>query len=264
MWEWGAFALIGCFAGLSAGLLGLGGGLVIVPSLLLVFNFFGLPNQQVMHIAVATSLMTITVTSLSAMLAHQRHQQINWGVMRSLTPGLILGGIVGAFLATLISGPILQKYFAIYALIIAARMWWPMTPSVNVTLLKTPILLAVGYIIGIISAIVGIGGGSLTVPYLVMAKQSIKQAIGTAAACGFPISLAAVTGFVIFGQNSVTISDNWLVGYIHWQAFWGIICTSIFFAPLGAKLAKRLPVDSLRHVFSMALILVSASLFMVN
>jgi uncharacterized protein len=264
MWEWITFALIGCFAGISAGLLGLGGGLIIVPSLLLVFNFLGLPNQQVMHIAVATSLMTITVTSLSAMVAHQRHQHINWPVARSLTPGFILGGIFGAFLATLISGPILQKCFAVYVLIIAARMWWPATPSVNATLLKTPILLAVGSIIGIISAIVGIGGGSLTVPYLVMAKQSIKQAIGTAAACGFPISLAAVTGFVIFGQNNVTISAGWLIGYIHWQAFWGIICTSIIFAPLGAKLAKRLPVDSLRHVFSVVLILVAASMLMVN
>lgn len=264
MWEWLAFALIGCFAGMSAGLLGLGGGLVIVPSLLLVFNFLGLPNQQVMHIAVATSLMTITVTSLSAMVAHQRHQHINWPVVSNLTPGLILGGIIGAFLATLISGPILQKCFAVYVLLVAARMWWPVTPSVNETLLKTPILLVVGNIIGIISAIIGIGGGSLTVPYLVMAKQSIKQAIGTAAACGFPISLAAVTGFVIFGQNNVTISGNWLVGYIHWQAFWGIICTSIFFAPLGAKFAKRLPVDTLRRVFSLALILVAISLVMVN
>lgn len=264
MWEWISFALIGCFAGMSAGLLGLGGGLVIVPSLLLVFNFLGFPSQQIMHIAVATSLMTITVTSLSAMVAHQRHRHINWMVVQTLTPGLILGGIVGAFLATLTSGPILQKCFAVYVLIVAARMWWPVTPSVNQSLLRTPILLTVGNFIGMVSAIIGIGGGSLTVPYLVMAKESIKQAIGTAAACGFPISVAAVTGFVIFGQNNVTINTNWLTGYIHWQAFLGIICTSIIFAPLGANLAKRLPVDTLRQVFSLALLVIAVCLFVTS
>jgi uncharacterized membrane protein YfcA len=264
MWEWISFALIGCFAGISAGLLGLGGGLVIVPSLLLVFSFLDLPSQQAMHIAVATSLMTITITSLSATIAHQHHQHINWGVVKNLTPGLIFGGVLGAFLTTLITGPTLQTCFALYVLIVATRMWWPATPSVDTNLIKTPLLMIVGSFIGIVSALVGIGGGSLTVPYLVMAKQSIKHAIGTAAACGFPISIAAVTGFVIFGQNNVTISDSWLVGYIHWQAFWGIVCTSIIFAPLGAKLAKRLPVDALRRVFSIALIMVAASLIMVN
>lgn len=264
MWEWLSFALIGCFAGMSAGLLGLGGGLVIVPSLLLAFNWLDLSGQHLMHVAVATSLMTITITSLSAMYAHQRHNNINWSTVRGLTPGLIIGGVLGAFFATLLEADLLQQCFAVYTLIVAIRMWLPMTPTLNVNLLKAPILFGVGNIIGMISAIVGIGGGSLTVPYLVMAKQSIKHAIGTAAACGFPISVAAVAGFVIVGQNNAITNTNWLVGFVHWQAFLGIICTSIIFAPIGAKLAKTLPVDTLRRVFSVALLLVASSLFMAN
>ena len=261
MWEWISFALIGCFAGMSAGLLGLGGGLIIVPSLLLVFHWQGLPGQQIVHVAVATSLMTITITSLSAMVAHQQHKNINWPVVRDLSPGLVMGGIIGAYFATLLDGFLLQTCFAIYVLVVALRMWFPVTPLLNESLLKMPILLGVGNIIGMISAIVGIGGGSLTVPYMLMAKQSIKVAIGTAAACGFPISVAAVTGFVIFGQNNVTTSTDWLTGFVHWQAFLGIIGTSILFAPLGAKLTKSLPVSTLRRIFSMALLVVAVSLF---
>jgi len=261
MWEWIGFALIGCFAGMSAGLLGLGGGLVIVPSLLLVFNWQGLPGHQLVHVAVATSLMTITITSLSSMYAHQQHKNINWPVVRTLSPGLVIGGFIGAYFTTLFEATLLQTCFAIYTLVIALRMWLPMTPAFNESLLKTPILLGVGNIIGMISAIVGIGGGSLTVPFMLMAKQSIKVAIGTAAACGFPISVAAVTGFVILGQNNVTTNTNWLTGFVHWQAFLGIIGTSIIFAPIGAKLTKSLPVDTLRRIFSIALFAVAVSLF---
>jgi len=264
MWIWLSFALIGCLAGMSAGLLGLGGGLIIVPTLLLVFHLQGLPAEQLVHIAIATSLMTITVTALSSTFAHHRQQNINWSAVKQLTPGLVLGGIVGAYLATSIEGALLQRCFAVYALVVALRMWFPMTVAVDESLLKTVKVGAAGIVIGIISAIVGIGGGSLTVPYLVMAKQSMTKAVGTAAACGFPISVAAELGFIAFGQNNATINDNWLMGAVHWQAFLGIIATSIIFAPLGAKLATRLPVKVLRQLFSIALLLVALSLFITN
>jgi len=261
MFEWIIFALIGVVTGLFAGLLGLGGGLIIVPALLAVFSWQGLPVSQLMHVAVATSLMTITITSLSSMYAHHQYRNINWPVVLRLTPGLMFGGLLGAFIATMLTSILLQKWFAIYVLLVAVRMWVPMSPSVDERLLNRPILLGVGSIVGTISALVGIGGGSLVVPYLVMAKQTIQRAIGTSSACGFPISVAAVVGYMFFAQMQIDTNNSELTGVIHWQAFMGIISTSILFAGVGAKLVKKLPVILLKRIFSLVLLMIGIYLF---
>ncbi|RKZ83295.1 MAG: sulfite exporter TauE/SafE family protein [Gammaproteobacteria bacterium] len=261
MLEWIVFALIGVMAGLFSGLLGLGGGLIIVPTLLAVFSWQALPESQLMHMAVGTSLMTITVTSLSSMYAHHQHKNINWDVVRRLSPGLIIGAILGAGLATLLSSTLLQQVFAIYVFVIAVRMWLPMLPSGDTYLLNKSILIVFSIIAGTFSALVGIGGGSLVVPYLVMAKQSIYRAIGSSVACGFPISVAAVIGFMIFGQNQDVSDKAWQTGFIQWKAFLGIISTSTLFSIWGAKLAKHLPVTILKRIFSLVLLCVVISLF---
>ena len=261
MLEWIIFALIGVVAGLFSGLLGLGGGLIIVPTLLAVFSWQALPESQLMHMAVGTSLMTITVTSLSSMYAHHQHKNINWDVVRRLSPGLIIGAILGAGLATLLSSTLLQQVFAIYVFVIAVRMWLPMLPSGDTYLLNKSILIVFSIIAGTFSALVGIGGGSLVVPYLVMAKQSIYRAIGSSVACGFPISVAAVIGFMIFGQNQDVSDKAWQTGFIQWKAFLGIISTSTLFSIWGAKLAKHLPVTILKRIFSLVLLCVVISLF---
>lgn len=262
MFEWGIFALIGVFAGIFAGLLGLGGGLIIVPALLIVFSWQDLPVMQLMHVAIGTSLMTITITSLSSMYAHHQHKNINWKVVISLSPGLILGGFSGAFFATMLTSVLLQNCFAIYVFLVAIRMWLPISPSVDERLLNKPILWGVGTIIGSVSALVGIGGGSLVVPYLVLAKQSIQRAIGSSAACGFPISVAAVVGFLVFGQNHDVVTNTWQTGFIHWQAFLGIISTSTLFSIIGARLVKRLPVVILKRTFSLVLLVIG--IFLLN
>lgn len=261
MLEWIVFALIGVVAGLFSGLLGLGGGLIIVPALLAVFSWQALPESQLMHMAVGTSLMTITVTSLSSMYAHHQHKNINWDVVRRLSPGLVIGAILGAGLATLLSSTLLQQIFAIYVFVVAVRMWLPMLPSVESCLLNKSILLLFSVVAGTISALVGIGGGSLVVPYLVMARQSFQRAIGSSAACGLPISAAAVIGFIIFGQDQEVSHEAWQTGFINWQAFLGIVSTSTLFSIIGAKMVKHVPVIILKRIFSLVLLFVVISLF---
>lgn len=254
MLEWFIFALIGAVTGLFAGLLGLGGGLIIVPSLLFVFSWQGLAELHLMHSAVGTSLMTITLTSLSSLYAHHQYENVNWLLVKRLALGLAAGGFMGAYLATMLSSQLLQYFFVAYVLFVAISMWQPIFCDIaDERLLSHTALLSAGSFIGSISALVGIGGGSLLVPYLLMAKQSMKRAIGTSAACGFPISVAAVIGFLLFGQTQ-NVSSEWQTGFIHWQAFLGIISTSTIFALVGAKLANHLPVTILKRLFALVLL----------
>ncbi len=258
--EWGLFIAIGLIAGLLSGILGLGGGLVIVPSLLLVFGWQGLADVQLMHSAIATSLMVIALTSLVSTCAHQQQHNVNWPVVRRLTPGLITGGFIGAYSVTILAGQVLKLLFASYMLLVAIRMWWPILPRVSYQCVSgRGMLFAVGNAIGSMSALVGIGGGTLTVPYLLMMGQSMTRAIGTSAVCGFPISVAAGVSFLLF-YDADNVS-RWQSGFIHWQAVLSIASSSIIFAVIGAKLINRLPLTLLRRLFS--LVLMTGSVYLI-
>ncbi len=258
---WLSYAIIGVFAGVSAGLLGLGGGLVSVPALLYVFKFYGMPDAHLMHIAVSTSLMAIIVTSMSSLMAHHKRGNVDWPLMRQLSIGLIVGAFLGSYFATLFSSELLQRIFAIYALVMSIRIWVSIPElTLSTQLTKQPILFIAGSGFGAISALVGMGGGTMTVPYLLLAGKQIQKAIGTSAACALPIAISGVAGFILFGDKPESES-HWQMGYINWQAFIGLISTSIIFAPLGAKWAKQLPVALLEKLFSLVLMAVAISLF---
>lgn len=262
MWiEWLSYASAGMVAGTLAGLFGIGGGLVIVPVLVWLFSKQGVPSEYLIHMAVATSLMTIVVTSMSSIFAHWRIGNISFLSVRRLVPGLIIGAFSGALLASSISGDKLQILFAIFALVMALRIWLPnSTASYPVLLNRLPsTIYALGS--GVISALVGIGGGTLIVPYLVMARLSIQQAIGSAACCGLPIAIAGGLGFIMFAPSEISQQSVWQTGFVNWQAFIGIIVTSVFFAQFGARLAKILPSHWLRRLFSLLLICVSVYFF---
>ena len=212
---WLSFAVIGMFVGVSAGLLGLGGGLVSVPALLYLFKFYGLPETHLMHIAVSTSLMAIIVTSFSSLTAHHRRNNVNWLLMRRLSVGLVVGGFLGPYSANLFSSQLLQRIFAIYAFIMSLGLWASMPVlAVSTTLLKQRYLFAAGSVFGSISALVGMGGGTIFVPYLLLAGQNIQRAIGTSAACAFPIAISGVLGFMIFGEQQAS-SGRWQTGFVH-------------------------------------------------
>lgn len=257
MMEWLGYVAAGVVAGFIAGLFGVGGGLVIVPALLLVFSWQGMSADIAMHVAVGTSLMTICVTSLSSMYAHHRYATVDWRVVKRLAPVLAAGALGGAFIAGSLSSIWMQKLFALFALVMAVRLWLPQPSRWSGDLLRGPALYGFGVSAGLLSALIGIGGGTLVVPYLLMAGLQVKRAVGSAAACGFPIALAGGLGFMLFGAHFHAIDARWQTGFVHWQAFAGVISASIVFAPVGARLARQLPADRLRHAFSLFLVLVA-------
>lgn len=256
MIEWLSFLFAGVISGLAAGLFGIGGGLIIVPILMIVFSWQGMSPDIAIHVAVGTSLMTITITSLSSMRAHHHYGTVQWPLVARLAPGLVIGSLAGAVIATSLSSHLLQKIFALFAILMAGRMWLPPPQAISPGLLTKWAVSFYGAVTGIISAMVGIGGGTLVVPYLVMAGQDVKKAVGTAAACGFPIAASGVTGFIWMGSQVRGIEADCQTGFVHWQAFIGIIATSVFMAPLGARLARHLPHRKLSRLFSLVLLLV--------
>lgn len=260
MLEWLSFALAGVIAGLAAGLFGIGGGLIIVPILVTVFSWQAMSAEIAIHVAIGTSLMTITVTSLSSMWSHHRYGMTQWPLVARLTPGLIIGSLSGAVIAASLSSAVLQTIFGLFAILMAGRMWLPPPQALSSRLLTKESMGLYGAVTGMVSAMVGIGGGTLVVPYLVMAGQSMQKAVGTAAACGFPIAASGVVGFIWMGTRVHQLDADWQTGFVHWQAFIGIIATSVFMAPLGARLARRLPHRKLSQLFSLLLLAVGLML----
>lgn len=247
------YLLLGGAAGLLAGLLGVGGGLVIVPVLAWMFYRTGMPPELVMHLAIGTSLATIVFTSLSSVLAHHRRGAVLWEPFRRLSPGILLGALVGAALADTLPSDTLRLIFGWFELAVALQMGLNLRPSPHRNLPGQWGMSGAGSIIGMVSAVVGIGGGTLTVPFLQWCNVPIRQAVATSAACGLPIALAGALGFVVTGWNFPAL-PSWSSGYLYWPALLGIVVASSLFAPLGARLAHRLPGAVLKRFFSLFLL----------
>ena len=264
------FLVIGALAGFAAGLFGVGGGTIIVPLLFIVFTQMGYSPDVIMHLALGTSLATIIVTSISSLMAHNKKGSVMWPVFKNLAPGMALGCFFGAGVAGLISGIHLQIIVGIFLLWVAYRMFAKAknqtaastsnTPDQDtqfneIALPSTPKQLAAGGVIGIASAIFGIGGGSLTVPYLTRYGVVMQKAVGTSAACGLPIAIAGALGFMFFGmQQKIDVPNT--IGFVHIYAFLGISVMSFFTAKLGAKVAHILSPAMLKKCFSVLLTIV--------
>ena len=246
------YAMVGAFAGLLAGLFGVGGGLVIVPVLVFVFAKLNLTPEHIVHLAVGTSLATIVVTSLSSVYAHHRHGAVLWRVFAGLTPGLMLGALSGAQVADFLPACHLRTVFGVFELSVAVQMALAIKPSPHRTLPGVLGLSGAGVVIGAFSAIVGIGGGTLSVPFLAWCQTRMQNAVATAAAAGLPIALSGAAGFVLAGidEQGLPAASS---GYVYWPAFAGIVAFSILCAPLGARLAHSLPPLHLRRVFAVFL-----------
>ena len=255
------FALTGACAGLLAGLFGVGGGLIMVPALALVLPGQGIDPAVTMQVAIATSLAVIALTSLSSMVAHHRRAGVLWPVFRLLAPGLAGGALAGAFVAHLLPGAVLQRIVGTGALLVAAQMFLEAQPRATRALPGTPGLLGAGAVIGALSALIGIGGGSLTVPFLSWRGVPIRQAVGTSAACGVPIAWAGVAGFVLAGAG-VAGRAGLSAGYVSLAAFAGLAGASVLAAPLGARLAHRLPPRALKRAFALLLVVVGLMLLL--
>ncbi len=258
------YIITGAFAGFSAGLLGIGGGLIIVPVLYLIFTTQAYEAQHLMHMALATSLATIIVTSISSTLAHHKKHAVKWRVVLLLTPGLCLGAWFGASAATELNTTTLKPLFGLFELFVAALMFSQYQSKQRDLTVKPVNALLGGNIIGGISAIVGIGGGTLTVPFLNWHNINIKNAVATSAACGLPIAVVATAAYISKGSISTDLSltENNVLGYVQLNAFLFIAISSFIFAPAGAKLAHIIPAPVLKKVFAFFLLLLGLKMLL--
>lgn len=243
------YLLVGMFAGLSAGLLGIGGGLIIVPALLLIFQYQGLNDVSLIHIAIGTSLASIIFTSIASVYAHQQKSAIIWPIFWRLSPSIMLGALLGAAIADWIPSAELKIVFGLFELYVAIQMTFNLKPKQQHNLPNSVGMSTVGSGIGLVSSLVGIGGGTMTVPFLLYVSTPIHKAIATSAACGLPIALAGSVGFLVMGWSK-TSELAYSSGYLYWPALLGIVITSVLFAPLGAWLAYRLPQRYLKQIFA--------------
>jgi uncharacterized protein len=248
----------GVAAGFIAGLLGVGGGIVIVPVLYFVLGALGVDEEVKMHVAVGTSLSTIVFTSFASFRAHSRRGAVDFELLRSWAPGIVAGVIIGSFLASVFSGDVLTAIFGTIALIVAIYMAfskpeWRVFSGLPTGILKH----AVAAVIGAVSALMGIGGGTLSVPTLTLCGYPIHRAVGTAAAIGFAIGVPGTIGFIIAGWGREGLPPLSL-GYVSLLGLILILPTSILLAPWGARAAHALPVRGLRIAFAAFLALTSA------
>ena len=246
----------GAVAGIVAGLLGIGGGLIIVPVLSLVFAAQGVDPDILIKVAVGTSLATIVVTAVSSVYAHHRRGAVEWRLVGYMTPGVLVGSLLGALIADVVPGRWLTIAFVIFLFAISVQMAVGKVP-VGRTMPRPLRMTGVSVVVGTISALMGIGGGSLNVPFLSYCAVPMTRAIATAAAVGFPLAVASTLGFVFTGLDEPRVPANSL-GYVNLPAFGGVVAASVLFAPLGAWLAHRLPAKLLKRGFAAFLFLLAA------
>lgn len=248
------YILLGLVAGFVAGLLGVGGGLIIVPILTWLLESQGLV-QNAMHYALGTSLASILFTSISSLRAHHARGAVEWSTLRRITPGILFGTFVGAALAARLSPVPLKIFFVIFLFYAAAQMWWNFKPASHRQLPGFAGMFGAGSVIGAISSWVGIGGGTLSVPFQLWCNVPLHRAIGTSAAIGLPIAAAGALGYALHGPESGAIAGS--LGYIHLTALACIAIGSVTTAPLGARAAHALPVGKLKRIFALFLLILA-------
>lgn len=251
------FALLGAFVGFLAGLLGIGGGMTIVPVLVAMFSREGFAPVHVLPMAIGTAAATIVFTSISSARAHHAHGAIQWPIVRSMAPGLVLGSLVGPQIASAMPGRAMAGFFALFTWFTAARMFRPAAPKATRVLPRAPGLFAVGAGIGVLSGMVGAGGAFLSVPFMVRCNVRMHAAVATSAALGLPIAIAATAGFIIAGLSKQGLPP-YSIGYIYLPALAAVVAASIISAPYGARLAHSWPVAKLRRVFAVLMFALGA------
>jgi uncharacterized membrane protein YfcA len=258
IWIVGYLAL-GAVAGFFAGLLGVGGGAIMVPVLALMFAAQGMPDAHLMHLALGTSMAAIVFTSISSLRAHHAHGAVQWPIVRRIAPGILLGTFGGAQLASLIPTRPLAIFFTVFMSYVAFQMLANIKPKPSRQLPGALGMFFVGNGIGAISALVAIGGGSLSVPFMTWCNVKMHHAIGTSAAIGLPIALAGTAGYLLGGLDATGL-PVWSVGYVHLPALAACVAMSMLTAPLGARAAHRLPVATLKKIFAGVILLLLAKM----
>lgn len=254
-----SYVMLGLASGFIAGLFGVGGGLTIVPILLLLFQAQGFPDAQIMHLALGTAMATIVVTSISSMRAHHRQGGVSWDIFRSMAPGLVGGTLLGSLFASRVPTDAMAMAFTVIVYWAALQMLLDIKPKPTRHLPGSGGLLGVGGLIGGVSSLVAAGGGFLSVPFMVLCNVPIRQAVGTSAALGFPIAAAGVVGYIAGGWGVADLPGPHL-GFVYLPAFVGVVVSTVFMAPVGARMAHRLPVKQLKRAFGVMLALLASKM----
>lgn len=252
--------LMGATGGFLAGLLGIGGGMIMVPFMTFILAGKGFPPEYVLKMAVATSLANITFTSLSSVRAHHQRGAVLWPVVKTLSPGILLGSLLGSQLAVALSGKALGIFFAVFIAFSATQMLLDRKPKAARTLPGNWGMLGMGSLIGLVSSVVGAGGAFISVPFMTWCNTKIHQAVGTSAALGFPIALAGTLGYVWAGRNLPDMPAGSL-GYLYLPGLIIMSIASMSLAPLGARTAHRMDIRPLKRIFAVLLYGMAAYFF---
>jgi uncharacterized membrane protein YfcA len=254
--EWLLYAGSGVIAGLLAGLLGVGGGLVLVPLLNFIYSVQHMPPGLIQHMALGTSLATIVFTSVSSLRAHHKHGAVRWDVFKAITPGILIGTFVGTWVVARLPSAFLKGFFVVFLYYVAAQMLLNFKPKPARGLPGAAGMAGVGGGLGFVSSMVGIGGGTMSVPFMAWCNVPLHHAVGTSAAIGFPIAVAGTIGYITGGAGGVSLPP-YSLGYVYLPALAGIVALSVLTAPLGVRLAHSLPVDRLKRIFAVVLMVVA-------
>ncbi len=251
----------GLFTGLLSGLLGVGGGLIMVPVLSFIFTDLGFPVAYIMQMALGTSLAVIIFTSVASSRAHHSHQNVDWSIVKNIALGIMLGAFLGSLIAAKFDAGLLKVLFVIYTFIVTFQILSDYTPNPSRILPSKAILNLAGVFIGCVSSFVGIGGGTLSVPFLVYCNINTKSAIGTSSAIGLPIALAGAFGYVVSGLH-ISHLPTYSLGFVYLPAFAIIATASLVSAPLGAVLVQKLSVKKLKKIFALLLIIIGCKMLL--
>ncbi|WP_339803217.1 sulfite exporter TauE/SafE family protein [uncultured Marinobacter sp.] len=250
-----ACSALGIVAGILAGMLGIGGGVVIVPALILILSAQGFPAEFIVITAVATSLCTIIFTSISAARAQIKRKAVDWDIFRRWAVMVIIGSFLSGFIAARLPSIVLEVGIAIFLLIIAIIMLSRWVPDPARTMPGAAGTSALGLFSGTLSGLAGIGGGNVMVPLMVFFNVPMQRAVATSSTLGFPLALVGTAGYVISGWNQ-TISD-WSFGYVYLPAVLLIAIFTVIMAPFGVALSHRIPAPTLKRCFGGVLLLVA-------
>ena len=248
---------LGAGIGFLAGLLGIGGGLSLIPLLTLIFTAQHFAENHIVHMAVATATATMMFTALSSVRAHHRQKAVLWPVVAAMAPGIVVGSLIGPQIASALPTRVFAAVFGVFVWFSATRMLISSKPQPGRELPGKTALFGVGAGIGVISSLLGAGGAFVSVPYLGRRNVRIQSAVATSAALGLPIAIAGTVGYIIAGLRQDDL-PRWSAGYVYLPAMAAIVVASMLSAPIGAHFAHRWPPVTLRRAFAALLYVLGA------
>ena len=260
--EWYAeYLVLGAIAGYLAGMFGIGGGIIVMPVLMFLFGAQHFPAEHLLHLALGTSMAAILFTSMSSLRKHHQHGAVNWRVVRNITPGILIGTAIGAEFATSVSPHYVVIFFALFVYFVAAQILIDARPNASRQLPGAASMTLTGMLTGWLGSMVSVGGGTIIIPFLVWCNVSLRNAIGTSAAVGFPVAVGGTIGYIYTGMNIPSL-PAYSLGFVYLPALFWVALATVITAPMGAKATHHMKMGLLRKLFAMFLLVMATKLLL--